>query len=254
MYTKELSLTTSDDIRISAVFETPDQHKALPTVVLLHGFGTSKDNTTNKIIAPQLHDHNIATLRFDYRGHGKSGGQIELVNSSTGLKDLEAITIWAKSSSMIDQKKIAILGGSYGGNTAVLALERSDMFVCGVLKVPAVDFAASRRWQIGEAQMKKWESTGFHDFHGVKTPFSFYKDTSSYDAFKNASKIKCPVLIVAGDRDEQVPVEQSIRLADELGPRANLLILPNADHGFSSTDQFEQYTDAATKFLQLHLK
>ena len=69
----------------------------------------------------------------------------------------------------------------------------------------------------------------------------------SHDDLK---KIKVPTLIIWGDRDQYLPVEDALELY-RLLPNAELAVLPNADHSISRT-RVEQFANLVKEFLLRH--
>jgi pimeloyl-ACP methyl ester carboxylesterase len=56
-----------------------------------------------------------------------------------------------------------------------------------------------------------------------------------FDAYDRLPQIKCPVLIVHGDKDILAPAENAILIQDRI-PQAELLIIPGAGHSFAAAD------------------
>ena len=58
------------------VVNEPEQRQASGIALLLHGFWTGKNSKTNLALVPLLTAAGIATIRFDFRGHDESDGEI----------------------------------------------------------------------------------------------------------------------------------------------------------------------------------
>jgi alpha/beta superfamily hydrolase len=57
-------------------------------IILCHGFTTSKDSSTNIELEQKLNSKNIATLRFDFFGHGESEGDFKNITISEAVDDI----------------------------------------------------------------------------------------------------------------------------------------------------------------------
>ncbi len=251
-------VTTSDGIGVAVELAWPEGAGPFPLVFLCHGYGSpaGMNNFTNTSIVPRLLERRIASARFSFRGHAGSEGRIEDVNLTTGQADFDAVRELVSRQENVDHQRLGVLGGSYGGITTLLAISRHPALKAGVLKAPATDLVDARHYRFGEEAMREWQERGTYDFpyveRDIATPYSFVTDAESYDAYAIAESISQPVLIHHGDADEQVPVEQSRRLAKIL-PHARYVEVHGADHGFSKIEDARAFQDAATDFLTHHL-
>ena len=76
------------------------------------------------------------------------------------------------------------------------------------------------------------------------------KDVSPRLAIK---KSDVPILLIHGDKDSQIPVENS-RMIKKTNPSLELLIFPDADHGQSHALYEKEYEDAILSFLSKNMK
>jgi len=100
--------------------EDADTHGPLPGAILCHGFGASSKavEPSARIMASQ----GIATLIFDFRGHGSSEGVVD------GRMVDDIVDAWSFLSQLpdINNKRIGIIGHSLGAMSAIMATERVD--------------------------------------------------------------------------------------------------------------------------------
>lgn len=258
MKRKDFTLQNKDGLNLAVIEEFSEGKGPFPTVVLVHGYASGKNAHSNQALVDRLHAQGIATVRFDFRGHYDSEGKIEDVNISTGLEDLEAITKHVLADPRVDRERLGIYGSSYGGVVTEVFASRNPIFTCIVLKAPATDWNEGRRLRLGDDVMREWRNRGVYTFthqgKEIPTPYSLVEDIASYDVYEETASIKVPVLIVHGDKDESVPLDQSKKLAEAIGANARLIVYPGASHRFTTGDNFEKVADDMASFFTEELQ
>lgn len=243
---------------IACVFTRPTRDiSASAGVLLLHGFGSGKDNKLNRELAPRLTSVGIATCRFDFAGHGESGGSTGSLTIRRAAQDLTKIAGYFRQEFLLPRAKLGIVASSFGASAALRALKHLSPVSALFLRAPISDYAEVRRLQYGDEGISRWRKTGFIEVESSKGPqqsgFEFYKDARSHDTYKEIRNLKTPTLILHGDRDDNVPLEQSRKLAKAVGAQARLVVVNGAGHGFSDSAHQEQLVTEAMSFLSAHL-
>jgi dipeptidyl aminopeptidase/acylaminoacyl peptidase len=162
-------------------------------------------------------------------------------------QDVLSAAKWLQGRSDVDAGRIGIWGGSYGGLLTAQALARnSDVFKAGV------------------------DIHGVHDWsrtliETLGTGIASYGDTERERALRTAwtsSPIadvdgwRSPALLIHGDDDRNVRINQTIALASELRRRGvpfEELIIPNEIHDFLRHAGWAQVNAATAEFLERHL-
>ncbi|HEB12438.1 MAG TPA: alpha/beta hydrolase [Actinobacteria bacterium] len=90
-----------------------------PLVVFAHGFDSGKDSPRGVILAQSLRERGIATLLFDFTGHGDSQGSKADSTVTQQVDDLWAAIDHAQSNQRVDAGKIGVTGSSSGGLVAL---------------------------------------------------------------------------------------------------------------------------------------
>ena len=262
----EHSLSFHDRLgyRIAAVLATPDR----PTdrlAVLCHGFLSHKNSTTNTTLTRLLNDRGIATLRFDFFGHGDSQGPFENITTTIGVAQATAALQEGISRGF---GRIGLVGSSFGGLVSILTASRwPDAYVshsecpplsCLALKCPVVDFAEELRLEFGPEGMAEWKATDtIPNIMGgpdrITLHYAFYEDALRQIAYDPARSITAPTVIVQGDCDEHVPLHQSRQLFEVLRVKKHLELLPGADHQFTKGMDFTRMTKVIADWLIQHL-
>lgn len=127
--TGDLSVTL--DGGISGTAHLPQGAGPFPTVLLLHGFGSYKDEVGNmyKDLAAALGEAGIASLRIDFRGFGKSDGDTGATTVGGQVEDAVTAYNWLTEQEWVDSERIGVQGFSLGGAVAsIVAAEHPAWF------------------------------------------------------------------------------------------------------------------------------
>ena len=230
--------------------------------VLCHGFLSNKNSATNRPLTAMLLPQGIATLRFDFFGHGDSEGPFEKLTVGIAVQQTLAALGLAGSRGY---RKIGLVGSSFGGLVSILAAGQLETdaadashLTCLALKCPVSDLAAMLRDEFGTTEMRQWQRTNtIPNLTGglgrIPLLFSFYEDCAHHVAYEAPKAMTLPTLIVHGDADECVPVAQSLRLQEFLGGKTSLVVLAGADHHFSQPAHFREMTEHIGRWIVDHL-
>ena len=120
----ETSLTLEGGI--SATLNMPARAEPVPAVLLLHGFGSSKDEVGGLYArtAAALAEKGIASLRIDFAGFGKSAGDAGFTTIDAQLDQAKAALAALKNTEGVDPARVGVLGFSLGGGIATLLAAR----------------------------------------------------------------------------------------------------------------------------------
>jgi pimeloyl-ACP methyl ester carboxylesterase len=175
-------------------------------LVILHGAGSRKENHADMARAAAA--AGLATVRYDMRGHGETGGVL----------DARAIDDVAAAAALLPPGlPIALRGSSMGGYLALVAA-RAAGAAAVVAICPAPAPLLARGLRIGELEVAA-------DTAGLETLLAAnqLEDT--------VADLTVPILIQHAEGDERVPVAGSRALAARLRHRASRVdVLPGGDH------------------------
>ncbi len=229
----------------------PDATKRI--VLLIHGFMSNKDSETHLELTKRLLPKGIATVRLDLFGHGASDGLFQQLTLSRCLHQVEGLIAWMKEKGY---EEISLVGSSFGGLIAIHTAARHPEFKSLALKCPVSNYPPLWETRLGKDGMANWKEEGLFSFifddQKARLEYGFYGDLLKVNTYADAARIKTPTLIVHGDADEDVPVDQSIRLFDTLRiarPSKELVLIPGADHGFEKPEDFKQMIDKIEAFI-----
>jgi len=220
-------------------------------IILCHGFTSSKDGRTFRILEEKINTHDIATFRFDFFGHGESDGKFEDITVSEAVDDILRAIDFVKSRSYT---RIGLVGSSFGGMASIVAAgESEDLFVLA-LKAPVSDYLGKIIAQDNRYPLQEWKEKGYMYHKGnLRLNYSFFEDAQQVNGFMAADKITVPTLIVHGDMDRIVPIEQSKKITAMIKD-CRLKIIKGCDHQFTETTHYDEMIDSISRFVVEHSK
>jgi hypothetical protein len=174
------------NIQLEGILSIPDGKASFPVVVVCHPhplYGGDMDNNVVTAVCSALAVGSIATLRFNFRGAGNSGGSF---NDGFGEQDdLRAAVDFLLTLKEIDRRKIGLAGYSFGGMVANAVAVRDKRVTQLALISPALDASA---WeQLKEYLQPKIILIGDEDNTISFRPFQrFFGDAKQYQIIAGA--------------------------------------------------------------------
>ena len=223
-----------------------------PTVVFLTGFRS--DMTGGKALHLEAHCARAgrAFLRFDYRGHGASGGRFE--DGCIGDWSEDALA-------MLDQVvagPVVLVGSSMGGWIMLLAALARPERVRGLVGLaPAPDFTrdliAPRLTPPQKAALHRDGRFLAPSDYGEPIPITrrLLEDGERHLLLDRAIPFRGPVHLLHGQRDPDVPWRTSLRLAAALQSAAvTVELVKDGDHRLSRDEDLRRITAAVDRVLE----
>jgi len=144
---------TSAGLRLSGVLHFPDDYargERRPAIVVMHGFGSSKD--AGNVVEPValFTSWGYLALRFDFRGCGDSGGEFGRIICLEEVEDARNAVTYLASRPEVDAQRIALAGSSFGAAVAIYA-GATDERVAAVI--------SSGGWGDGERKFRAQHAT-----------------------------------------------------------------------------------------------
>lgn len=224
---QKLFFENSKGNKICGILSNPTEDKTKPVIILVHGFNSGKDSSTNIALVEKLNKNKISSFRIDLFAHGESEGDFENLTQSEAVDDVMQAIEFLKSLGFI---KIGLEGSSFGGLATIMAASKSKSIILLAVKCPVSSYLEFREYA-NLGLIEEWKKQGYSYRENKKLKYSFYKDVKNNIAYDVADKIAVPTLIVHGDADNEVPVEQSIKLS-KLISNCRLKIIHGASHFF----------------------
>ena len=220
-----------DGIELRAILERPDQERR-PLVIVLHGFTSSKDRAHTVAACEAMREAGFATLRFDLYGHGESGGEFRNHTLYKWISNTLAVLDYARALDFVTD--IYLSGHSQGGLVAALVGGMAQDLVKGlILRAPAFMIPRSAR---------KGSLLGFHfdPLHipeeiqvikGLTLDGNYIRIAQTIHVEDAIRRFPGPVLLLHGDADDVVPLEDSIEAAKQFHD-CQLAVIPGETHHY----------------------
>jgi len=229
--------------------------KDLPLIVLPHGGPQMRDYIGFDWQAQALASRGYAVLQPNFRGSGGySSGFAVAGHGEFGRKmqtDLSDGVRYLVKKGMIDPKRVAIMGASYGGYAALAGATLDPGIYNCAISIAGVADPASFVSFIAE-------KTDSRSSSGVLYWKQFMGDPKLYDEIspvKQAARASCPVLLIHGTDDTVVPIDQSRRMESALkraGKPVEFITYKGQDHWETVGSSRIEMMKTALAFLDKH--
>lgn len=230
--------------------------KNLPMVVLPHGGPQTRDVWGYDPDVQFLANRGYAVLQVDYRGSAGYGDEFfkkGLRQVGTGMQnDITDGVRWAIKQGIADEKRIGIMGGSFGGYSVLMGLIlEPQLYKCGINIAGVTDWAELIK---DKAQM--FPQSYSYNLSLIGNPRKDAETLAAISPVHQAARIQAPLLIIHGRDDPAVPYTQAKLLTqalDQAGKPYELMSKYNEQHGlrnFKNRVEMYQRVDA---FLQKYL-
>jgi pimeloyl-ACP methyl ester carboxylesterase len=208
------------------------QRGAPPTLVFLPGYASDMEGAKALALDGFAERRGLAMLRMDYSGTGSSEGSFEEGTPAAWLAEaLAAID-------ELTEGPLVLIGSSMGGWVALhLALLRPDRVKALVGIAAAPDFT---EWGFSDAQKKTLSEHGRLEEPNPYGPEpqvftrAFWQSGQELRLLNRQIAVDCPVRLIHGEADAEVPVEVATRLMRQLrSSDVQLLVLKGGGHRLS---------------------
>lgn len=219
-----------------------------PTVFWLGGFRSDMRATKAEALDRWAAGAGRAYVRFDYSGHGESSGAFEDGTISRWLEETVGVIEAFATGPFV------LVGSSMGGWLALLAARELLRNAAGrrpsglVLIAPAVDFTERLMWERFPPDIQRTIlETGVHLRPSAYSPEpypitrSLIEDGRGHLLLGETIAVGCPVHILQGMRDPDVPWRHALELVEHLpGDSVSTTLIKDGDHRLSREEDLER--------------
>ena len=212
-----------------------------PTVVFLPGFRSDMTGDKATALAAFCAEQGVAMLRFDYSGHGVSGG--DFLDGCIGTWATDALTVIDG----VTTGPLILVGSSMGGWIALLtALARTERVAAVVGIAAAPDFTQRLMWEaMAPAEREVLRRDGVMHVpsqYGEPTPITWklIEDGANHLLLGKPIAIGCPVRLLHAQADPDVPWELALRIAEDVATTdVRVILVKDGDHRLSRPDDLD---------------
>ncbi len=186
------------------------------------------------------------------RGYGKTYlGLDNGFKREDSVRDIGALLDWIATQPDLDEDRVAVYGGSYGGYMVLAsAVHFSDRLKAAVDIVGISNFVSFlENTQDYRRDLRRAE-------YGDERDPAMRAHLEKISPLNNVDKISVPLFIVQGQNDPRVPVtesEQMVRALREHGHTVWYMNALNEGHGYRKRDNRDTYQQAMMLFFEAHL-
>ena len=222
-------------------------------IVYIHGGPKSQSMNSFNRFVQYAANQGYMVLAPNYRGstgYGKEFEDANLFDMGGGdLQDILAGVDWIKQTGHLDPKKIAVMGGSYGGYLSMMAVTKApEVWAAGVPIVPFVNWFTEIENEDPVLQQSDLATMG-----DVVKNKALYEDRSPINFI---DQVRAPLLLLAGGHDPRCPKSETQQVVEAIKKRGGTVdakIYENEGHGFARVEnQIDAYQRVAN-FLLAHV-
>lgn len=241
-----------DHGKLSVVLKTPKKEKTYPIVMILHGFNASKDMSLLVELANKLNNNGIATISFDFNGHGQSEGSFLDMTALNEIEDTKKV--YEYISKLPQVKSVSLAGHSLGGVVAAMFAGElgTDKIKTIVLMAPAGEIKDDTLK--GDLFGIKYNPQNIPEYitlsNGLKVGKPFLQTSQTLLIYETAKKYEGPVLIIHSKDDQLVPYSYGVEFKN-IYKNAELKTLSGFDHNFTQDTSY--VNDIITNYFKKKL-
>jgi dipeptidyl aminopeptidase/acylaminoacyl peptidase len=250
-----LSYPTFDGRQIPALLYYPPAARGpVPAVVAVHGGPESQERPRFTALYQYLVARGYAVMLPNVRGstgYGRAYTHLDDVEKRMdSIRDLEYAWRWLASSERVDPRRVAVMGGSYGGYMTLAALAfQPDLWAAGV------DVVGMSNLKTFLTNTGPWrQALRVAEYGHPQRDAELLERLSPY---YHVEKIRAPLLVIQGAKDPRVPrseADQIVSRLRETGRPVEYLLFEDEGHGLARfSNRVKAYTQVAD-FLDRHLK
>jgi len=220
---QEITFSTSDGLMLNGWFVN---YSPTPRMTMLVFNGNAGNRAHRAALADVFARLDMSVLLFDYRGYGGNPGS----PTEAGLRaDARAARSYLLTRTDVNPKRLGYFGESLG--TAVAA-ELAEEYPPAVLILRSPFTSAT--------------ALGQHHYPWLPVRWML---RDRFETIERISRIRAPILVIAGDRDGVVPFTESRRVFEAAGEPKSLVVVPGADHNDEALYSGKVMIDGMIRFL-----
>jgi len=210
-----------------------NQTKSETTIFFFGGYASTMTGTKATSLNQWAQKQKINFVRFDYSGHGESGGNFQDGTITKWLNEAEEVFHKLKT------KKNIIIGSSMGSWISLLLTKKNSDINGFVGIASAPDFTISQWLKLDANQQNEFIEKGSilfpdDDYGDYEVSYKFVNDGFNNVLLDKKIDISCPIRLLHGRLDKVVPFTVSEKIIEKvLSEDKDLKIIEDGDHSLS---------------------
>jgi dipeptidyl aminopeptidase/acylaminoacyl peptidase len=249
-----------DGLEIPAILYKPKQasvQNKAPALLVIHGGPGGQTRVGYSPLTQYLVNHGYVILGVNNRGSSGYGKTFFAADDGKHgrepLWDCVEAKKYLASLGYVDEKKIGIAGGSYGGYMVLAALAfKPDEFAVGV------DLFGVSNWvRTLQSIPPYWESFRKSLYKEIGDPNTDLENLRAVSPLFHADKIVRPLIVLQGANDPRVIKPESDEIVENIRKRNGIVeyvLFDNEGHGFTKKANEIRAYKAILDFLDRYLK
>jgi dipeptidyl aminopeptidase/acylaminoacyl peptidase len=248
---------TFDGRKIPAFYFKPTTSGPHPVVVWIHGGPESQSRLYfRETVQFLVNESGIAVLIPNVRGSDGYGKSYLLLDNGAkredSVKDIGALLDWIARQKELDEKRVGVLGGSYGGYMVLASLVHfPERIKAGVDIVGISNFVTFLTNT--KAYRRNLRRAEYGDERDPKMHALLQRISPS----NNAHKIRSALFVAHGANDPRVPLsetDQIVQAVSKQGKDVWYMVARNEGHGFRKKENRDMFWTLSVLFFEKHLK
>jgi dipeptidyl aminopeptidase/acylaminoacyl peptidase len=231
MEVKQIRLK-ADGLELAGELHIPSRDKAYPALCICHGIPAVPPDPTDRgytLLAQRFCHAGFVTLIFNFRGTGKSEGNLDILGWS---RDLQAALDFLYGLNQVDKDRFCLLGFSGGAAVSVYTAAHDPRVSSVITCACPADFLSLRQRERALNSIQRFRQIGaIRDRDFPPSIEEWEKGFETVSPIKWVDKISPrPLLLVHGDADELISLEHAHKLYQKAKEPKELKIIPGAKH------------------------
>jgi len=223
-----------------------------PAVVFLPGFRSSMNGRKGTYLQALCQREGVRCVRFDYRGHGRSGGRIEE----------GSVAVWCADARQVVERcapgPVVLVGASMGGWIMFLLARDLGQRMKGLVGVGAApDYTDGLEERLSEQQRTELRASGltYRPSRYGDGPYPLTRrmidDGQRMRVLNRGLELSCPIHLFHGLDDPDVPWETAVGILRGVSAEeARLTLVRGGDHRLSSEADLQAMGDVVAKMIR----
>jgi dipeptidyl aminopeptidase/acylaminoacyl peptidase len=222
----------ADGLELSGELHIPSRRKVHPALCICHGIPATPPGPTDRgytLLAQRFCHAGFITLIFNFRGTGKSEGNLDILGWS---RDLQAALDFLYDLRQVDKNHFCLLGFSGGAAVSVYIAAHDPRVSLVITCACPADFRSLSQRETPLDAIQRFRQIGaIRDKDFPPSIQEWREGFETVGPIKWIDKISPrPLLLVHGDADELIPLEHAHRLYQKAEEPKELEIVPGARH------------------------